>query len=888
MENIIRNYRTDDKKNFTHTYFGQKYILKLNIPNDSLKDFYDAYFANYKSFTGCITEKSQKLLVFFVDLDVPFEAFTNGLVELDDMEEFITTAIAVVSRNLQLFQYEEEKTTSVVTAFRLPYKCHLHFPEIIIKGSMAKLLVKKVESEMIAEFPWIATLKKDYKKDVFDNSVYTSGLRILGCSKDTMKRNSSTKNPDLKSEKELHEEFFECDYQHRYSLAEFVDGTLTYKPLEREHLDLITIITSETSEDDDEKEKQLKRVRDRSSSPTLVPKKSKTVWIEDDLVIDYVKTQMKKINFEFEEAWEPKIVTLKSAISIELPVGNICPFAGREHRRSIERNVPANYVLITSFDSTLRCWKCPEKKSLDAPASEIQEELENNCPDLILKRSLYNPTHENVSEFIFSQVFGTFASSRNETTNSYTFYYFESKLHRWIKGERLFLLIMRANGLIQKLYRAYISTVISNEESDEDTKVAVKEAWKKLETSLQTFSFVSSGLMPMLGRKLEDYWFSKEQGSTYEKTSFQSKLDSDPLLLGFQNGVYDFGLNVFRAGIPEDFISMSTKLPYKEYSLFPENLRNDMGNALKKIFVKKNHLYFFLEKLAQSLNGVNKEQKFYILTGAGANGKSIIVKLINYALGNYAGEVNVTLFTKPRPAANVPMPELIAIKGVRVMTTSEPNEKDSLNMGTIKWVSGGDRVTAAAKYEANQSFYPQCGWFMLTNDIPDIPAAGGQNDWGTWRRVFPISFKSQFVEKLSEPPKPNEFLADPEIESKLESWGPVFVSLLIKMSKDLTKRLPTPIPNEFIILWKQLQNKNDIYTRFVEELLDLDENAFTSKNDIWQSFHKWVVRYKLGSKKSIDIDKFEQNMLNILGNYVEDAEGEKGWKANVRYVRETL
>ena len=48
---------------------------------------------------------------------------------------------------------------------------------------------------------------------------------------------------------------------------------------------------------------------------------------------------------------------------------------------------------------------------------------------------------------------------------------------------------------------------------------------------------------------------------------FNEKLHSNPNLLGFTNGVYDLDSGEFRDGQPEDCISNSTRIEYREFDL---------------------------------------------------------------------------------------------------------------------------------------------------------------------------------------------------------------------------------------------------------------------------------------------------------------------------------
>ena len=48
---------------------------------------------------------------------------------------------------------------------------------------------------------------------------------------------------------------------------------------------------------------------------------------------------------------------------------------------------------------------------------------------------------------------------------------------------------------------------------------------------------------------------------------FEDKLDANPKLLGFENGVYDLDNDEFREGRPEDYVSLSAGINYIEYDV---------------------------------------------------------------------------------------------------------------------------------------------------------------------------------------------------------------------------------------------------------------------------------------------------------------------------------
>ena len=55
-----------------------------------------------------------------------------------------------------------------------------------------------------------------------------------------------------------------------------------------------------------------------------------------------------------------------------------------------------------------------------------------------------------------------------------------------------------------------------------------------------------------------------ESKELHYDNKLESMLDENPMLISFKNGVYDFEQEIFRDGIPEDYISKSTNIDYIE------------------------------------------------------------------------------------------------------------------------------------------------------------------------------------------------------------------------------------------------------------------------------------------------------------------------------------
>ena len=108
---------------------------------------------------------------------------------------------------------------------------------------------------------------------------------------------------------------------------------------------------------------------------------------------------------------------------------------------------------------------------------------------------------------------------------------------------------------------------------------------------------------------------------------FENKLDTNPYLIGFNNGVYDLELLEFRDGRPDDYLSMNTEIDYIEYDVDDPNWL-DLKNFIYTVFPDEDIREYFLTFLSSCLQGVNNEEKFRIWIGSGSNGKSKIEDII--------------------------------------------------------------------------------------------------------------------------------------------------------------------------------------------------------------------------------------------------------------------
>jgi putative DNA primase/helicase len=197
----------------------------------------------------------------------------------------------------------------------------------------------------------------------------------------------------------------------------------------------------------------------------------------------------------------------------------------------------------------------------------------------------------------------------------------------------------------------------------------------------------------------------------------------------------------------------------------------------------------------------------------------------------------------------------------------------------VKQLCGGDKITGRQLYGAAQSFYLYGTMVMLVNEIPKIDAS--PTDHGSWRRFETIPFESTFSDKPDQTKKHN-YAIDPTLDKKLPLWANAFLSLLVQKLKQYGQQAPKT-PTKVADMTKTLRYRNDYVGRFKEEILDSDQNSFTSFRNMWKAYvHYCKFVLHMTDRSRGDSDRFRQQMVAILGNCTKNTRKEEGWNVGIK------
>ena len=463
--------------------------------------------------------------------------------------------------------------------------------------------------------------------------------------------------------------------------------------------------------------------------------------------------------------------------------------------------------------------------SIDSP--QLYKEFKREQAEYYIKESL-NGSHNDIAKVLFSEYGNDFvcASIAGKT-------WFQFRDHRWEEIEEgVFLrekiseeIVLRYSTMGSELFMKIAGIQDKGEEAMFNARL---KQVQKIINNLKSSPYKSN--------------IMKESMEVFYDRRFKQKLDQNPFIIGFKNGVYDLKLNEFRDGRPEDFVNKTMPINYIEYNESDEVVQNVI-DFLVKVFPDQTIRTYFLDTYSDIFVGGNKQKKVYMWTGEGDNAKSITQKFFELMLGELAIKFNTQYFTGKKVASGSANPELSrAAPPVRHATMEEPDADEQLNIGELKKLSGGDSYWARDLFEPGKSTREVFPMFTLTficNKLPKLK----YSDKATWNRIRVIPFESTFVEPnepcpttLEEQLKQKRFPMDKEFGKNIPSMVSAFAWYLLKWRQKVTVRIEPEKVREATAIYRR---QNDIYRQFIEECIAEDSSSCLSITEMYSHFKDW-------------------------------------------------
>lgn len=331
---------------------------------------------------------------------------------------------------------------------------------------------------------------------------------------------------------------------------------------------------------------------------------------------------------------------------------------------------------------------------------------------------------------------------------------------------------------------------------------------------------------------------------TYSPT-FKDKLDKNPNIVSFQNGVYIFEKETFRLPNPEDYVCNRLNFDYD-----PSIMKKEVKDFLRSIFKNEATENYILYEMAMALRSYRKRENILFLIGEGANGKSTLINFFLNSLSIYANVATSGIF-KASNTPNVPRSDLVALKNKR-LTIIPDLSIPAIDAGCLKMLTGGDKITARDLYGRHKSFANDSLIIVAANTLPRFIG----DDDATWRRVKIIPFQTKFVET---PVNPDECLVDVTVKRKVTDsieWMQTFINILLSFKPE------TSVVESCNMLLYKKQYKSGVerIEDFLDTNLEEKKGRILTKKEIMNAYYDY---YQLTVDKNID-KQLKKKIVNYM------------------------
>ena len=297
------------------------------------------------------------------------------------------------------------------------------------------------------------------------------------------------------------------------------------------------------------------------------------------------------------------------------------------------------------------------------------------------------------------------------------------------------------------------------------------------------------------------------------------RLDAHPYLLNCRNGVVDLQTGELLAHDPALLLTKMAGAPYE-----PDADGTTFTRFLERIQPSEEMRLFIRRLLGLALEGTVTAHILPIFYGDGANGKSTLTDAVMTALGDYADAADPDLLRARTFDAH---PTGVAdLFGLRLALLHESDAGHRLAEGTVKRLTGGDRLKARRMREDFWSFDPSHTFVMLTNHKPGVSGT----DEGIWRRLRLVPFEVII-------PGPER---DEDLGGKLADEAGAILAWLVAGCLDWRKN-GLAEPGKVTEATQAYRAESDPLGRFISERCLCMPAMRAGSTELFKAFERWCA-----------------------------------------------
>ena len=299
------------------------------------------------------------------------------------------------------------------------------------------------------------------------------------------------------------------------------------------------------------------------------------------------------------------------------------------------------------------------------------------------------------------------------------------------------------------------------------------------------------------------------------------ELDSDPWALNCSNGTVDLRTGELRCHSRFDFLTRISPVA------FDPDARSELWEGVLDRAIPDPESRRFLQRAAgYTACGVTGEDVVLLIQGPTRSAKGTVQGAIAAALGGY-GETAGLEDLAERTHKGGPRPELVRLRGARMVSTYETQRRLRLDAALLKTLSGSDPFTVRDLHKAPVTFVPQFTPWIATNHRPELP----HDDDAVWERIRELAFNVQ-IPSAERDPSVRKTLSDPK------QGGPAVLRWIVEGALAWQREGLRP-PQRVREATADYRMEMDPLRAFLEDCCALSPESWTKSSELRETYEAW-------------------------------------------------
>lgn len=331
--------------------------------------------------------------------------------------------------------------------------------------------------------------------------------------------------------------------------------------------------------------------------------------------------------------------------------------------------------------------------------------------------------------------------------------------------------------------------------------------------------------------------------------------EPDKRMICMRNGTFNTDTYSIEPHSPTHGLVNMLDIEWNEAATCPRWLQ-----FLDEVFIqdadKDQKIAFLQQWFGYCLTPDVNQHKFVWMVGAGGNGKSVLLTILQQLVGPAnVGHAQMERFDNGAVRAE--------LEGKLLNISYEMSATATISDGYLKAITGGDSIEAERKYKQPHTFKPYVRLIAATNNLPRLL----DNSDGFARRAVILTFNRKFSEQEK----------DPALEQTLLKELPGIAAWAIEGLKRLRTTGKLELPASSAAEVARYRTESDTVAIFAEECLVPSKSRGKTPTYAYDQYHEWSKRSGFKALNKINFGK----RLAMLGFEKTRSGGQDYWMIEI-------